>query len=77
MSTEGWKAFFVREVDKIGVYDIYDETHQWMAQVRFPRRKGDHVYLIVQRQDDKVNELKQLNSRDAWRQWLLRHRGDS
>jgi hypothetical protein len=74
--TEGWTAFFVKEEAAVGIYDIYDAADEWVAQVRFNRRKGTDVYVLFARENDKGAPLKEIASRDAWRKWLVEHQGN-
>ena len=73
---DGWKAFFVHEVDHVGVYDIYDQGDEWVAQVRFNRRRGADVYVLFAREDHKADPLKEIKSRQEWREWLVSHQGN-
>lgn len=74
-ATEGWTAFFVKEVDGIGIYDIYNETDEWVAQVRFNRRRGSDIYVLFTRESEKGAPLKEIATRGDWRKWLYDHQG--
>ena len=72
--TDGWKAFFVQEVDNVAIYDLYDTKDDWQAQVRFDRRKSGDVYVLFPKDSPAREWLQRLNGRDAWRPWLVAHR---
>jgi len=72
----GWKAFFVREEAAVGIYDIYDPADEWVGQVRFNRRRGSDVYLLLTRDHSKGDPLKEIQGRDQWRAWLVAHQAN-
>jgi hypothetical protein len=74
--TSGWTAFFVREEDQVGIYDIYDNQDEWVAQCRFDRRRAKDVYVLFARDSDKSQPLKEIKGRDEWREWLVAHQGN-
>jgi len=75
-STDGWKAFFVKEEANVGVYDIYDEHDEWVAQCRFNRRRGTDVYVLFARDSSKSEPLQEIKGRDEWRYWLQQHQAN-
>jgi len=71
-----WKAFFVREEANVGIYDIYNDADEWVAQCRFDRRRGADVYLLLARDNLKGKPLEEIKGRDQWRRWLQLHQGN-
>jgi hypothetical protein len=74
--TGSWTAFFVREEDHIGIYDIYNDEDEWVAQCRFNRRRGTDVYVLFARDSHKSDPLKEIKGRQEWREWLVAHQGN-
>jgi len=73
---DGWQAYFVKEVDFVGVYDIYKDD-AWIAQVKWPRRKGLAPSVLIQKGSaPETNYVRAIRGRDQWRTWLQEHQGN-